>query len=352
MDAGVLSAEFDHEQLTVFKDPASGATGAVAIHSTTLGPAMGGLRLFRYESLTEALVDALRLARAMSFKSAVAGLDLGGGKAVLLDDGKWGDARKERMRAVGAAIESLDGAYITAEDVGTTPADMDTIAGVTEHVAGGSTAHGGRGDPSPATARTVFASIEIAARIRLRRDSLDGLRVGVQGVGSVGSALAGLLTAAGAEVFVADVDPRRCAEVAAEHGVTALPLDGFLLGDFDVLAPCAIGGVIGYEQAERLVAPVVAGAANNPLGDPAIANVLAAREVLYVPDFIANSGGIIHVGAEALGLSPGQAEDLLEAASARAEQILTEAMAADRVPLKVAIEHALSRIANRRQPAL
>jgi leucine dehydrogenase len=313
---------------------------------------MGGLRLFRYESLGDGIVDVLRLARAMSFKSAAAGLDLGGGKAILLDDGGWNEGREERMHAVGRAIERLGGQYITAEDVGTSPADMNAIAEVTSHVAGASADQGGFGDPSPYTAQTVFASVECAVRAQLRRDSLEGVRVGVQGVGHVGAPLAGMLAGAGAEVFVTDIDPARAQEVAALHGATALPLDGFLFGEFDVLAPCALGGAIGLPQVARLSAEVVAGAANNPLTHRDVAAALAAKGILYVPDFIANCGGIIHVGAEALGLDRSEAEALIAAANERTERLLAEALESGRLPLEVAEEHALERMRGRREPAV
>jgi glutamate dehydrogenase/leucine dehydrogenase len=347
-----LAEEFEHEELVVFRDPESGATGAIAIHSTVLGPAMGGLRLFRYPGLTDGLLDALRLARAMSFKSAAAGLDLGGGKAVLVDDGDWEANREERMRAVGRVIEGLGGRYITAEDVGTSPADMNFIAETTGYVAGSSADNGGSGDPSPYTARTVFGAIGLAVRIRLRRDGLDGVRVGVQGVGHVGAALVGLLVEAGAEVFVTDIDDSKAAMIAALHGATALPLNGFLYGEFDVLAPCAMGGAIGLEHVGRIAAPVIAGAANNPLVGPTVATALAAEGVLYVPDFIANCGGIIHVGAEALGLGEEEAEGLLSAADDHAERILLEATENGHEPLRVAEEHAQVRLRGQRKPAL
>jgi leucine dehydrogenase len=350
MVAEQLSAEFDHERLTVFSDPETGATGAIAIHSTALGPSMGGLRLFAYPALDDALVDVLRLARAMSFKSAAAGLDLGGGKAVLIDDGKWGERRDERMRAVGRAIDRLNGDYVTAEDVGTSPADMSVIATVTAHVAGGPAERGGSGDPSPYTARTVFGSIQAAVRVALDRDRLDGVRVGIEGVGHVGGGLATLLAAAGAEVFVTDVVPERAASVAAEVGATTLPADGFALGEFDVFAPCALGGAIGFEEADGLVARIVAGAANNPLTERAVAAALAGRDVLYVPDFIANSGGIIHVGAEVLGLSPSEVEELLTASIDRSERILADARGSGRLPLELAEEQAEARLRGGREP--
>jgi glutamate dehydrogenase/leucine dehydrogenase len=336
--------EFGHEQLKVFHDPETGVTGAIGIHSTALGPAMGGLRLFAYAGLDEAIVDVLRLSRAMSFKSAAAGLDLGGGKAVLIDDGRWNGARRERMQVVGRAIEELEGRYVTAEDVGTTPLDMDAIGEVTRNVAGTSPSHGGSGDPSPFTARTVFTSIEGAVAVRLGRRSLQGLRVGVQGVGNVGSALVRLLCAAGAEVSVTDVDPTRAGVLVEELGVTALPLEGFAHGEFDVFAPCALGGAVGPAEAAGLAATIVAGAANNPLSDREVALRLAERDILYVPDFIANCGGIIHVGAEILALSEREVENLLAAAGERSRQILLRARETGSLPLEVAEEFALARI--------
>ncbi|MFN8215257.1 MAG: Glu/Leu/Phe/Val dehydrogenase dimerization domain-containing protein [Solirubrobacterales bacterium] len=348
-----IGAEFEHEKLSVFHDSETGATGAIAIHSTALGPAMGGLRLHAYAGITDAIVDALRLARAMSFKSAAAGLDLGGGKAVLIDDGGWVEHREGRMRAVGAAIEDLGGAYITAEDVGTSPADMRTIAEVTGHVSGGPAEHGGAGDPSPYTARTVFGSLAAAVRIGMRRESLEGVRVGVQGVGHVGGELVALLTAAGAEVFLTDIDEARAAAVAAEHGAVAQPLAGFIYGEFEVLAPCALGGAIGLGDVDRLGAQIVAGGANNPLAQREVAAALAARGILFVPDFIANSGGIIHVGVEALGLPQSEVERLITASIERCEQILGEAAASGRLPLELAEEMAEARLRGGRaaQPA-
>jgi leucine dehydrogenase len=331
----LLDREFGHEQLKVFHDRETGVTGAIAIHSSALGPAMGGLRLYAYPGLEEAIVDVLRLSRAMSFKSAAAGLDLGGGKAVLIDDGGWGVGRVERMRSVGRAIEELAGRYVTAEDVGTTPLDMDAIGEVTAHVAGASPSLGGSGDPSPFTARTVFAAIEGAIRVHHGLDSVAGLRVGVQGVGNVGSALVRLLCEADAEVAVTDADPAPCATLVEELGVEALPLDGFAAGRFDVFSPCALGGAIGAREVSGMVATVVAGAANNPLAD---------RGILYVPDFIANCGGIIHVGAETLGLSAGEVEVLLAASGHRSESILSKARETGRLPLQVAEEYALKRM--------
>lgn len=340
-----IAVEFEHEQLSVFHDPESGVTGVIAIHSTALGPAMGGLRLFSYPSLDDALVDALRLARAMSLKNSAAGLDLGGGKAVVIDDGRWGADRRRRMEAVGRSVAALGGSYVTAEDVGTTPADMDAIAAVTEHVAGRPPERGGRGDPSPHTARTVFGAIESAVRLRFGATSLDGIRVGVLGAGHVGSRLVGLLAEAGALVSVADIDPARATAAAVAHRAAPLPVSGFLSQELDVLAPCALGGAIDAEGVPKLKAQVIAGAANNQVASAEVCERLAARGILYVPDFLANSGGIIHVGTEALGLPASEAEDLLVAALGRTDQILREAAAAGRPPIELAEKFALSRIA-------
>lgn len=344
MGSDALQEAFDHEQLTVFSDPESGLTGAVAIHSTALGPAMGGLRLASYPGLTDAILDALSLARAMSFKSAAAGLDLGGGKAVVLDDGCWEDRRGERMRAFGRVVEQLGGRYVTAEDVGTTPADMAAIATETDHVAGGPAEVGGRGDPSPHTARTVFGAISSAARLRLGAGSLGGVRVGVQGVGSVGAHLVRMLRGAGAEVCLCDLDPERARAVAVAYDAVALPSFEFVLRDFDVLAPCAMGGAIGPHEVERMGASVIAGGANNPLTDRHLADELMLRGIFYAPDFLANAGGIIHVGAEVLGLDDNRVEALIEAALHRTDDVLQRSIEDGRVPLSVAEEDALARL--------
>lgn len=348
-----LDALFDHERLHVFRDSGSGAIGAVAIHSTVLGPAMGGLRLSRYATLDDGVADALRLARAMTLKNAAAGLDLGGGKAVLLDDGGWRDPalRAVRMRAVGRVIEELQGRYVTAEDVGTAPADMDAIAGATRWVAGRPLDHGGRGDPSPATARTVFGAIAAGARLGLGREDLAGVHVGVQGVGHVGAALVGLLRAAGARVTLTDVDAARAQQLAQDTGSAFVEPGGFLEREVDVLAPCALGGGIDAAVVARLRCGVIAGAANNPLADGDCAGALAEAGILYVPDFLANSGGIIHVGAEVLGYDDAEVERRVLLAVDRIGEVLRTASASGRLPLDVATERAAERIAAARAQA-
>jgi glutamate dehydrogenase/leucine dehydrogenase len=339
-----LSETFEHEQLALFRDPATGLTGAVAIHSTALGPSMGGLRIRWYGDVEAAAVDALRLARAMTLKNSAAGLRLGGGKAVLVDDGRWED-REARLLAFADVVERLGGRYVTAEDVGTTPADMDLIATRTEWVVGRSPGDGGGGDPSPATARTVFGAIAAAVRARLGGRSLDGVRVGVLGAGKVGGGLVSLLVAAGARVTVADLDGARaqaCAE--ASDLIEAVPVDGFLTRELDVLAPCALGELIAAQDVAALRCAVVAGAANNPLVDRAAAVALHAAGILYVPDFIANCGGIIHVAAEFEGLEEQAISEQVERCIAKVGPLLDEAAERDAIPLDVAVEHALARV--------
>jgi glutamate dehydrogenase/leucine dehydrogenase len=337
----------EHERVVFFNDGRTGAVGVIAIHSTTLGPAMGGLRLRRYATLGDARADVLDLARAMSLKNAAAGLDLGGGKAVLIDDGGWAEprARAERMRAVGRVVEELDGRYTTAEDVGTTAADMQVIRSATRWVTGLPVAFGGRGDPSPVTARTVFGAIVSGVRRRLDRSDLAGVRVGVQGVGHVGATLVALLAEAGAHVTLTDVDAGRATRVALARGARAVEPEDFAARELDVLAPCAFGGALTRANAGALRCAVVAGAANNQLEAPDVADRLADRDILYVPDFLANCGGIIHVAGEAQDLAEEGVERLVVEAMERTDTILDDARAASRTPVDLAVEQAQARIA-------
>lgn len=336
----------EYEQLEFFRDPATGACGFIAVHSTALGPAMGGLRLRKYPSLDAAAEDVLRLAQAMSYKNAVAGLDLGGGKAVLLDDDGWWSPtrRRARMHAVGRAVDRLGGRYITAEDVGTTPKDMELVRQTTRWVAGLPVEMGGRGDPSPVTARTVIAAIAVAARVRLGANGLDGVRVGVQGVGHVGAELVRLLSESGSRVVVTDTDTRRAVAVANAHGAELSEAADFLDVEVDVLAPCGLGEVIGLGDVPRLRCVVIAGAANNPLTEPEVADALASAGILYVPDFVANCGGIIHVGAEALGLPAHRADTLVQAAEKRVTTLLERSQLEATTPLRLALADATRRL--------
>ncbi|WP_108444251.1 Glu/Leu/Phe/Val family dehydrogenase [Halomonas denitrificans] len=287
--------EFDHHQQIVFgSDEASGLRAIIAIHDTTRGPALGGLRIFPYESDAEALTDVLRLSRGMTYKSALADLPLGGGKAVIIADPRR-DKTPELLRAMGRLVDSLGGAYITAEDSGSGEDDMRWIAEATDHV-GGLPRHGqASGDPSPFTAWGVFCALKSAVRHRLGRDDLSGLRVAVQGVGHVGAHLARHLHEAGARLVLTDVDGEALARLAEALGAETVAPEAIVDAEVDVFAPCALGAALSAEVVERLKAKVVCGAANNQLATPEMAKRLQARGILYTPDYVANAGGVIEI---------------------------------------------------------
>src|SRR5215210_2055340 len=297
--ANIALADDDHEQIVIRQDPETGLRFIVAVHSTVLGPALGGMRLKRYPGgLREALEDVMGLARTMTLKASAAGLDLGGGKSVMIDDGRP-ELRDARLEAAARAIDDLDGAYITAEDIGTTTADMDHMAGFTRYAVGRSETNGGGGDPSPVTAETVFQAMRRGLAAATGSDDFDGRRVGVVGLGKVGSALAAKLAQAGAHVIGCDLDADRAQRLADDHGIAIAPsAEAILASELDVLAPCAAGGLIDDALARSVDCRVVAGAANNPLTDRAVARTLMQRDIVYVPDFLANCGGLIHVSLE------------------------------------------------------
>jgi glutamate dehydrogenase/leucine dehydrogenase len=339
----------EHERVVIRQDPEIGLRLVVAVHSTVLGPALGGMRLKAYPGIREALDDALGLARTMTLKASAAGLDLGGGKAVMFDDGR-NEFRQARMRAAAEVVNELNGAYITAEDIGTTTADMDLIARHTRWVVGRSEANGGRGDPSPVTAETVMRSIERGLAAATRSPDLDGRTVGVIGVGKVGSPLARKLAAAGARVIAFDVNAERLDELADESVVEpASAAEALFARELDVLAPCAAGGTID----EHVQCRIVCGAANNPLASPEVPERLAARGVLYVPDFLANCGGLIHCSAEWTGAAEADVGARIGTAMARLDDALAEARRTGEPPVAVAERHALERVerARRNGPA-
>jgi glutamate dehydrogenase/leucine dehydrogenase len=343
-DSLVCSLGWGHERVHLLNDPEAGLEAVIAIHSTALGPALGGLRIRPYSGgLPEALDDALRLSRAMTLKASAAGLDLGGGKAVIIDHGAAGP-RAWRLAAMAHEVERLGGSYITAEDIGTTTADMDLIAEHTSHVVGRSERDGLGGDPSPDTARTVFGGIRAAFEALEGEPGLAGRRVGVIGLGKVGGHLAHLLVEAGATVV--GYDPSAAAQDGCRDGVElAASADAVLAAELDVLAPCALGGMIDAEGAERLRCRVVCGAANNPLTGPEVAAALARRGIVYVPDFLANCGGLIHADAERLGEGGGERlEVALAEAERRTRDILITALEIDESPAMIAEERAWSRI--------
>ena len=281
------------ERVAKAVDPVSGLHAFICVHDTTLGPALGGLRMWAYESENEALFDVKRLAVGMTNKSAVAQTGLGGGKAVIL--GKPTIKSEALYLAMGQFIEAFDGSYITAEDVNTGMADLEIIRRATQHVTGFPRASGGCGDPSPFTAYGVFLGIQAAVEWVHGSPELAGRRVAVQGVGSVGSELVRRLAGAGAEVLVADRRTERAEALAAELGVQPVDEDEILFADVDVLAPCALGAVINDDTVPKLRCRVVAGAANNLLLDLRHGHMLAQRGILYAPDYVINAGGIIHI---------------------------------------------------------
>lgn len=291
-----------HEQVVFFHKPSVGLKAIVSIHNTVLGPALGGCRMKLYESESEAIDDVMRLSEGMTYKSAIAGMDLGGGKACIIADPTMDVGRDELFKAFGACINELNGRYFTAEDMGTTVKDMMAVRAVTEFVTGKSTEAGGAGDPSPWTAYGTFAAIKAACEFRFGSSDLTGKKVAVQGVGSVGSCLVEHLVTAGASVVVSDVSESALEAVAKEFAVQVVDNDAIYDAAVDVYAPCAVGQTINENTIPRLGCSIIAGAANNQLIDASVYVPLQERDIMYCPDFLINSGGVISVGAE---LNPG-----------------------------------------------
>ncbi len=290
-----------HEQIVFVADAPTGLRAVIAVHSTALGPSLGGIRFWHYPQEDDAVRDVLRLSEAMTWKAAAAGLDQGGGKVVVLVDDPDAARAPALLHALGRAIDELGGRYLAAEDVGATQRDMDLIAEVTPWVTGVDPAKGGSGDPSPVTALGVVAAIRAVLQELDGDDRIEGRRVAVQGAGHVGSKLVALLAESGASVVVADTNEKRAAEVAAAHGATVASAATILEEACDVLAPCALGGVLDDAAVELLRCRSVCGAANNQLAHEGIDDRLRARGVLYAPDFVANAGGIINIAEEFVG---------------------------------------------------
>jgi len=287
--------EFDgHEQVVFCHDPASGLKAVIAIHNTNLGPALGGCRMWPYASEAEAVTDALRLSRGMTYKSALAGLSFGGGKSVILGDPR-ADKSEALFRAMGRCVESLGGRYTVAEDVGISVPDVEIMAKETKFVAGTSK---GAGDPSPATAYGVYMGIKAAAKHRLGVDSLSGLRVAVQGVGHVGYYLCSHLAAEGAELLVADIAPDSLERVQREFDAHVVAPEAIATSAVDIYAPCALGATLNDETLPKLQAKIVAGSANNQLAEARHGEDLRQRGILYAPDYVINAGGVIVISHE------------------------------------------------------
>ncbi|GAC1032478.1 Glu/Leu/Phe/Val dehydrogenase [Pseudomonas sp. No.21] len=319
------------EALHLAQDPVTGLRAVIAIHDTRLGPALGGCRYLAYPNEESAIRDAIRLAQGMSYKAALAGLEQGGGKAVIMRPAHVDD-RAALFEAFGRMIESLGGRYITAVDSGTSSADMDCIAQQTRHVTSTSSA----GDPSPHTAMGVFAGIRASARARLGSDDLEGLRVAIQGLGNVGFALAEQLVAAGAELLVSDLDPGRVQLAVEQLGAQPVASEALLTTPCDILAPCGLGGVLNPQTIPQLRCAAVAGAANNQLASTDSADGLEARGILYAPDYVINSGGLIYVALRHKGDELPAITAHLSRIGQRLTEIYAHAQADKRSPARVA----------------
>lgn len=289
-----LRAYDDHEQIVFCSDAESGLKAIICIHSTTLGPAVGGCRMWEYNTDEGALVDGLRLSRGMTYKNAMAGLPFGGGKSVIIGNPKTLKS-EELFRAFGRFVHSISGRYVTAEDVGTSPADIAIVHKETPHVLG---LEGKSGDPSPMTAYGVYKGIKSAVKFKMGRDSLEGVRIAVQGLGHVGYYLCKHLHEEGAKLIVTDINKESIERVVREFGATACDINAIYTQDVDVYAPCALGATVNDETLPRLKCSIIAGAANNVLAEDRHGIALMNRGILYAPDYVINAGGIINVSFE------------------------------------------------------
>ncbi len=301
-----------HEQVVFCHDKDTGLKAIIGIHNTILGPALGGTRMWKYSNEWEALNDVLRLSRGMSFKSSISGLNLGGGKAVIIGDAKT-EKTPELMRKFGEFVHSLSGKYITAEDVGMETKDMDTVRDVTPYVTGISEARGGSGNPSPITAYGVYMGMKAAAKYQFGTDNLDGKKVLVQGIGHVGEVLVKHLTEDGAIVTISDINEDRLNQVGSKYGAKIFTGTELYSADVDIYAPCALGATINDDTIQKIKAKVIAGAANNQLANEVIhGNILKEKGILYAPDFLINAGGVINVYSELAKLTKAEVMEKTE----------------------------------------
>jgi leucine dehydrogenase len=327
----------------------SGLFSIVAVHSTTRGPSLGGCRMWHYDDARRAVRDALRLSRAMTFKSAVAGLPLGGGKGVIMAPDPAARVRRglrgDALRDFGDTVEQLAGSYITAEDVGTSARDMKLIATRTQHVTGLSRRDGGSGDPSPWTALGVHAGIEVCCERVFGSPSLQGRTVAVVGLGHVGARVAKACAKGGATLLVTDIDPSK-QRLAGELGARWIAPGDALEAAVDVLAPCALGGVLDHDTVSRVQAPIVAGAANNQLADDDVAALLDRRGVLWAPDFVVNAGGIVNISVELdpAGYDPRRARTRVRGIAGTLRRIFDDAQTTGATPLQAAMALARERL--------
>lgn len=338
MDALWDSPDFDEHELVQFvTDRQSGLRALIAVHSTHLGPGAGGVRFWHYAQTGDAVADVLRLSRGMSYKNAMAGLPLGGGKAVILADAAR-TKTPDMLAAYGRAVERLDGAYVTAEDVGMSVQDLVAISGTTRFIAGLPVAEGEvGGDPGPHTSYGVYLGVRAAAKRALGKDSLAGLHLAIQGAGSVAGGLARRAAADGAQISLADIDPKRAQALADEVGAAVVAPEAILSLEADILSPNALGAILDAETIAALNVPVVAGGANNQLLTPEDGDRVQQRGILYAPDYVINAGGIINVSTEYL--KDGDMEVVrkrIEAIPGRLDEIWDESAATGRNPAAVA----------------
>ncbi|KAA0549485.1 Glu/Leu/Phe/Val dehydrogenase [Bacillus sp. BGMRC 2118] len=313
---------YDYEQLVLCQDKESGLKAIICIHDTTLGPALGGTRMWTYASEEAAIEDALRLAKGMTYKNAAAGLNLGGGKTVIIGDPRK-DKNEAMFRAFGRYIQGLNGRYITAEDVGTTVADMDLIYEETEYVTGISPAFGSSGNPSPVTAYGVYRGMKAAAKEAFGTDSLEGKVIAIQGVGNVAYNLCRHLHEEGASLIVTDINKEAVARVVEEFGAKAVDPDEIYNVDCDIYAPCALGATINDETIPQLKAKVVAGAANNQLKEARHGDILQEMGIVYAPDYVINAGGVINVADELYGYNRERAMKKVETIYDNIERVIS-----------------------------
>lgn len=329
--------EFDnHEEVVFCHDEATGLKAIIAVHDTTMGPSLGGTRMWNYASSEEALTDVLRLSRGMTYKSALAGLPLGGGKAVIIGNAKT-DKSPELFKAYGRFVDSLGGKYITAEDVNIRTSDIELVATQTRFVAG---TEGKAGDPSPHTALGTYLGVKAAAKHAFGSDDLKGLKVAVQGIGAVGYDFAAYLAKEGAILTVCDVNQDAVDKAVKELGATAVGIGDIYDVDMDIFAPCALGATVNDATLQRIGAKVIAGSANNQLATPAHDKIVQDMGILYAPDYVINAGGVIHVCSEASAMSTEETAARVRAIYDTLDRIFTRAKAENRPTGEIADEMA------------
>lgn len=336
-------SQYNHEQLLFCNDNATGLKAIIAVHDTTLGPALGGTRMWRYTNELEALNDVLRLSRGMTYKNSISGLNLGGGKAVIIGDSR-ADKSEALFRRFGKFVESLGGKYITAEDVGISPQDMTWVNMETNNVVG---LPGKSGDPSPVTAYGVYMGMKAAAKVQFGSDSLSGKKVAVQGVGHVGEYLVSHLAKEGAEVFITDIHEDTLKSVSSKYGAKVVGLDEIYEVEMDIYAPCALGATVNDDTLSKLKCSIIAGAANNQLQDEKIhGELVKSRGMIYVPDYMLNAGGVINCYAEVKGLSSEWAMNKAEEIYNTTLNIIDRSNSTNEPTYKIANQMAEERIAS------